>query len=196
MKNLRILLFKCTIGLAFIGGMIGTPVYSQSVFPLDEKGEIVYSEVVKVDSIKSNELYVRAHEWFANTFKSAKAVIQLDDKEAGKIIGKGDIEADIINHQTGLMKYSVGGLIYFTVEIQTKDGKYKYSFSNLIRKNENDYEIDFMTIPASTPMPGLYPKQLDRDRKFYSDVRNDMNKKILNIIDGLKKSMNTNTNNW
>ena len=192
MKNLLVLLSKCIIGSAFIGGMIGTPVYSQSIFPLDEKGEIVYSEVVKVDSAKSSELFVRAHEWFANTFKSAKAVIQLDDKEAGKIVGKGVFDVSDNNNHNSLIYVPWIGTVDFTVEIQTKDGRYKYVLSNIVYTNTGTgYQEDLRLIAPFTK--GMYHERLN---KQWSDIRQNTNTTILNMIDGLKKSMNTNTNNW
>ena len=138
--------------------------FGQAIFPIDEKGEIVYSGVVNVDSINSKELYVRAHEWFANTFKSAKDVIQLDDKEAGEIVGKGGFEV----HENVMIVH-----VEFTAKIETKNEKYKYVFSNFSYK---DYLLEEITFNVS-------------------DAQN-LNTKILNIIDGLKKSMNKNTNNW
>ncbi len=44
-----------------------------------------------IDSVKGsqNQLYIKAYQWMANTFNSAKEVIQMQDKEAGKLIGKG-----------------------------------------------------------------------------------------------------------
>lgn len=64
--------------------------FQENIFPIDNRtGEITYSEIIKVDSVKSQELYIRAKVWFVHSFVSAKNVIQLDDKESGKIIGKG-----------------------------------------------------------------------------------------------------------
>ncbi|MGA2407550.1 MAG: hypothetical protein ABSF81_12505 [Bacteroidales bacterium] len=58
--------------------------FGQAIFPIDEKGEIVYSGVVNVDSINSKELYVRAHEWFANTFNRLKMSFNWMIKKQGK----------------------------------------------------------------------------------------------------------------
>ena len=35
-----------------------------------------------------NELYIKANQWMVKTFNNAKSVIQFQDKEAGKIMGK------------------------------------------------------------------------------------------------------------
>lgn len=60
-----------------------------------------------------NELYVKAHEWIARTYGSAKAVIDMQDKEAGKIIGKCLI-SDVAN-----------GDIKYLLSFDIKDGKYR-----------------------------------------------------------------------
>jgi len=86
MKNSTILLILIATNL------IGSQTFAQAIFPLDENGEIVYTEIVKVDSIKAKDLYVRAYTWFANSFVNAKNVIQLNDKEAGRILGKGNFD--------------------------------------------------------------------------------------------------------
>ncbi|MGA2407551.1 MAG: hypothetical protein ABSF81_12510 [Bacteroidales bacterium] len=88
----------------------------------------------------------------------------MDDKEAGKIVGKGGFEV----HENVMIVH-----VEFTAKIETKNEKYKYVFSNFSYK---DYLLEEITFNVS-------------------DAQN-LNTKILNIIDGLKKSMNTNTNNW
>lgn len=66
--------------------------YSQNTpnLPIDNETKLItYSEVIILDStVNKSELYSRAREWFAKAFKSSKNVIQMDDKENGKIIGK------------------------------------------------------------------------------------------------------------
>jgi hypothetical protein len=142
-----------------------------NIYPV-VNGEIVYMSVVNVDSTKSNELYVRANEWFVNTFKSAKDVIQLNDKEAGKIIGKGFFS-------TGLFT------IHFTIEIQTKDGKYKYAFSNFICKSMEGSHYE-NTCNLEEWLNSKKVRKIDEN----------INANVLNLISDLQKSMNTNKNAW
>lgn len=69
------------------------------------------SEVVSVDSTTTKEtLYSNALSFFATTFKSAQNVIQMQDPESGKVIGKGLL--------------SNGRKV--TITIACKEGKYKY----------------------------------------------------------------------
>ncbi|WP_107822016.1 DUF4468 domain-containing protein [Mangrovibacterium marinum] len=44
-------------------------------------------QVIEVPGTK-DELYVKANEWMVRSFNNAKSVIQFQDKEAGKIMGK------------------------------------------------------------------------------------------------------------
>ena len=45
-----------------------------------ENGVVIYTGVIQVDSVDKSTLYTRAKKWFIDNYKSAKDVIQLDDK--------------------------------------------------------------------------------------------------------------------
>lgn len=81
--------------LSFSLALLTSNVFGQSklleIFPI-ENGKATYTGIVQVDSVSKDELYKRAKRWFVDTYKSAKAVIELDDKENGEIIGNGDLE--------------------------------------------------------------------------------------------------------
>jgi hypothetical protein len=95
-------------------------------FPIDEQsGKIVYTEVVNIDSTSRSELYLRAKTWFVHNFNSANNVIQLDDKESGKLIGNA-----LFDVRLSLMSKQNAGFVRFLVEIQVKDGRYKYTFTD------------------------------------------------------------------
>jgi len=93
-------------------------------FPISEKtGKVSYEGVVKVDGVSATDLYIRANEWFAKTFNSANAVIQMQDKEAGKIIGKGWIAVSN-------MGYDAGGFD-FRINFTAKEGRYRYIITDI-----------------------------------------------------------------
>ena len=89
-----------------------------------------YSKVIEVDSVSKTELYNMANEWFAKTYNSANDVIQLNDKELCKIIGKGRIQSYYKSlgtvHKTGYLSY--------TFSFEAKDGRYRYEISEIIHK--------------------------------------------------------------
>ena len=96
--------------------------------PIDPESHLVaYTGVVEVLGVTQAQLYSRAYEWVAKNFKSAQDVIQMQDKESGKIIAKGNVKAFIKKYPQGHNS--------FTLSIYVKDGKYKYDITNF--KNEN-----------------------------------------------------------
>ena len=61
----------------------------------DRSDPVVYSEVVQVEGVSANDLFSRASEWFAKTYKSSNAVLQMNDRAAGKLVGKGAQSATV-----------------------------------------------------------------------------------------------------
>lgn len=173
-------------GFVFILSTIAANLFSQeNIFPIDSNtGKITYSEVIKIDSANSQELYVLANAWFAHSFVSAQNVIQLDDKEAGKIIGKGyfEVSDNVINPT--MMTVHISGTVSFTIEVQTKDERYKYIFTDFVFRLLGQQENDLRSSTLSTS--GTYKNKMNM-RWF--ELRQNTDGKILNIIDNLKQAM-------
>lgn len=99
------------------------------VLPINELKFVAYSDVVLLDStIRKEDLYNRSKRFFVDYYKSAKDVIQLDDKENGEVIGKGLFKTMWQN--TAFSSFEVS--VYHTVQISVKDGKYKYEIKDFI----------------------------------------------------------------
>lgn len=63
----------------------------KDLYGLDKNNSI--TRVIVLDSIPKTkeQIYVSVNDWFARSFNDGKSVIQLNDKDAGCIIGKGYI---------------------------------------------------------------------------------------------------------
>lgn len=74
-------------------------------------------------TLTKDKAYDKSLQWIAHTFKSAKAVIEYQDKEAGKIVGNGSTS------------YSCGfgcvSPVTFTMAIDIKDRKIRMVFDNV-----------------------------------------------------------------
>lgn len=157
----------------------------ENIFPIDSTtGKITYSGIIKVDSINSQELYLRARIWFVHSFVSAKNVIQLDEKESGRIIGKGIFDVSDNNNHNSIVYVPIIGTVDFTVEIQTKDERYKYVFSDFSYKINGETEKDLKS--SSVFKNGMFQKRLDIQ---WADIKQNTNMTILNMIESLKKSI-------
>lgn len=74
--------------------------------------------------LTQDQLFAKAKQWIALNYKSANDVIQLDDKEEGKIICKGNFALK----QSLLLT----GRIAHTLVLDFKDGKFRYNFTDFV----------------------------------------------------------------
>jgi hypothetical protein len=117
--NLLLILFFISIG--------STSICLSQELPKDEKtGAFSYQEVVIIDGINSGELYSRAKAWIAETYRSANDVIQLDDKESGRLIVKGSFR---------ITYYMNPAWVYHTLTLEVKDGRYRYTLTDFVFDN-------------------------------------------------------------
>jgi hypothetical protein len=98
--------------------------------PKDDNGNLNFNEVITVENVKKDELYLRSKQFFVDVFKSANDVIQLDDKEAGVVVGKGfnDIYIKVMGISTPIQ-------MWYTIKIQSKEGRYKYEIYDFFFKS-------------------------------------------------------------
>jgi hypothetical protein len=102
------------------------PIYNEFFLVID--GIITFSEVVQVDSLSKNDIYLRANDWIIKTFNSSKDVIQFNDKDAGKIVCKTITGATI---GKGWNKVTIDP-VYYLLTIEARPGRYKITASNFI----------------------------------------------------------------
>lgn len=105
------------------------------------KNKICFTDVVKVDSnLTKSDLYGRAHEWFAKTYKSANDVLQLADEQNCVLVGKALfkvhytadfpkwVKSKIVMERTKVS----GGYVEYVLSLYFKDGKYKYEMTDFV----------------------------------------------------------------
>lgn len=122
----------CTI-LLFLPILLYSQIISE--LPQNEFGAIYFNKINKIDSVSKNELFLRSKTFFVNNFKSAKSVIQLEDKEAGVIIGKG--YKYIVANSEALVSTACD--IYFTIKITSKDNKFRVEIYDFYGMSQPSY---------------------------------------------------------
>ncbi|WP_121811000.1 DUF4468 domain-containing protein [Mucilaginibacter kameinonensis] len=88
--------------------------------------QVTYKQIIQVPGVSAIDIYNRSREWFATTFKSANSVLQLQDKDAGKLIGKGVFSHSYPLNAGVFENYTIG----FTINITVKEGKYRIILDN------------------------------------------------------------------
>jgi hypothetical protein len=92
---------------------------------------IEYIEVVQADGLKKDQLYSAALAWFSETFRSAKKVFDVQDREAGRIVGK-----PLFQYESTVFIGSarIRGVVRYSVTVEVKDGRYRYNIGNFIHE--------------------------------------------------------------
>ncbi len=88
-----------------------------------------FERVVLAPNHTKDQIYTSTKIWMAQTFKSSKAVIEMDSKEDGIIIGNGIMPYPCANSMDCIAKKS--WTVPFTMRVDIKDGRFKVGFSNI-----------------------------------------------------------------
>lgn len=85
--NFPIMSSFCIIGIVVV---LSTLLYSCASMMGASAAEEArkYERVIEVPNHTRSEIYVKANAWFVETFNSAESVIEFQDRESGKIMGK------------------------------------------------------------------------------------------------------------
>ncbi|HTB51755.1 MAG TPA: DUF4468 domain-containing protein [Ferruginibacter sp.] len=150
-------------------------------------GEYEFSEIVILDSTYNKELlYKNVKLFFTDEFKSAKDVIQYDDREQGKVIGKGNFKTTEIESLLGA-HYVQNFYTNFSLEVYCKDGKYKYRLYNITI--DGFYGSDDQHVVTS--IDDIYNHtKIGQEKKQYRKAFIDIVDEINSTISDLKIYMN------
>jgi hypothetical protein len=163
---------------------------AQSILPKNSDGVIEYSEVVYLDSSASKEaIFSAARSWFSATFKDGSEVLQIQDKEAGELVGKGNFS--IPSSRFGYTAIGVG-IVWFNVSIYSKNGRYKYSITNFIHEGGLNQIRDCGSLDNNKPS--------QCSNSIFQEVKEKTHKKTLSLINDLKNYIESNVsksqNDW
>ncbi len=153
--------------------------------PVDEKTKLItYEGVGKVDGKSAGDLYDRALEWAKGYHKNPTEKLRKTDRENGEmeIFARFPIYA---YDKKGEKTTSQAGLIQYTMTLQFKDGRYKYTITNLNMKASSHQPIDgWYTDKANDPNADNHVYQLNDIHNELTGLIKDMVGKIASGPDG------------
>lgn len=165
--------------ILFVGLLIPLLTFSQSI-PKNADGKYEYTEVINVDSETSETLYSHAKMFLVDAFKSGKDVTQLNDDISKTVAGTGAIK--IILRGTSGSQY-----VTFKINIQCKDGRYRYDFSrfqyDLVYNGDQYFDLE----DSKMIKRNMVGKQYEQAMQQISDGMKD-------LIENLKKHMASESN--
>lgn len=93
---------------------------------LDINNSLTYTEVIDCGEKTKDQLYLTLNQWFTMSFNDANAVIKLNDKESGCIIGQAYVEG-IATHSGGSNTYKIS--IRPMIRVDIKDKKIRVTYT-------------------------------------------------------------------
>lgn len=93
---------------------------------LDKNSCLTLTDIITAEGKSKEELYVLTNYWFTSTFNDANSVINLNDKELGKIIAQGCL-ANIAVHKGGMSSYNIS--IRPIIKCDIKEGRVRVTYT-------------------------------------------------------------------
>lgn len=112
--------------------------------PVQEADKTV-SQVYEVPGFTKDQIFTATKVWIAETFRSAKAVTEYENQQEGTLIGNG-----VINYPCSGMDCLAKSdwRVPFTMRVDTKDGKFRLTFTNIRLAWSGSYNTTVGYMPA------------------------------------------------
>lgn len=150
--------------------------------PLNSEGKVEYTEIISVDSANADKLYSNSKLFITYAFKSGKDVTQLTDDVTKTVIGKGTMQVTVVK----MLGSTWPGWVYFTINISSKDNRYKYSISDFVLHYQGNSTM--RKIEASLA-DIEHPKTVTQTQ--WENVKAEVDKTVRLLIEDLKKQMSS-----
>lgn len=159
-------------------------------FPLNENGQIIFTEVVTAEGKSKQDLFTNSKMFFVNTYKVTQDKLK-QNAEASSVT---DTQYSIMNVKINGSDVKVK--LFYTVSIFSKEGKYKYEIKNILTKTEvSETPLEKLFDKTATEKAAQKPKTMEVLKGYYAAI----NTEIGNIKSNIKKEMskaNANSSEW
>lgn len=155
------------------------------LFPISSfaQKDTFYFQLIDTASGTKVELYARARQFVALQFHDSRNVIQMDDKDAGKIICKG-VFTPLVGVGLGM---KVQSIVYFTADIDLKDGKYRCVLSDFYHDGYLDHTDQQMGGNLNNEKPDCGTFRMSK--KYWQRIKTESYSEARDFINSFKTAM-------
>jgi hypothetical protein len=151
-------------------------------FPLNENGQIIFTEVVSAEGKTKDDLYNNSKMFFVNIYKVTQDKLK-QNKEA----------SSVSDYQYSFMTIKANGSevkvkLFYNVSILSKDGKYKYEIKNIMTKSDTETPIEKMFDKLASEKAALKPKLMETLKAYYAAINAEVETIKSNIKQEMAKS--------
>lgn len=151
--------------------------YKVVVVKDEPTGSYAYGQVVNVDNVSKEEMFTRAKKWIIANFKTGDNNIQFD--EAGMNIA--NTATVVLKAASGFNWAITSGLVNFKLNLQFKEGRYKFVFDN----------IAVQCVYADGVVETVNYDHVQKNNKPAKHIRKEVNEKLLSISMQLEEAIKT-----
>ncbi|MGX7666031.1 DUF4468 domain-containing protein [Flavobacterium pedocola] len=159
-------------------------------FPLNENGQIIFTEVVPAEGKTKADLFTNSKMFFVNTYKVTQDKLKQNAETSS-----------VTDTQYSIMTVKINGSdvkvkLFYTISIMSKDGKYKYEIKNILTKTEvSETPLEKLFDKTAAEKAAQKPKAMEVLTAYYGAI----NAEIGTIKSNIKKEMskaNANSSEW
>jgi hypothetical protein len=155
--------------------------------PTPPRSPLQFQEVVTVEGATRDQLYNSALAWFPEAFRSGKAVLQVQNKEAGQLVGAASERYVSPVFMSGSC---ITGSLHYHVAVEVKDGRYRYTVDGFEHEGGTPackmvgISFGLLTTDRTCPrnVTGVFPGSKET-------IWNDLKAKAAALAEVLKKSL-------
>jgi hypothetical protein len=156
---------------------------------LSESKPLTFYEVVAAEGATKNQLYSAALAWFGDTFGRAKTVLDVQDKERGRLVAKPSF-AYAPKALVGSTR--IKGTVKYAVTAEVKDGKYRYTIDGFTHEGTlgqgGPSSFGLLTTDAKCPYPVEGPTSAGK-QETWEDLKSLAKTQADALSASLKKRM-------
>ncbi|MVZ67397.1 DUF4468 domain-containing protein [Sphingobacterium sp. DK4209] len=167
--------------------------------------KIVYERIIESPNLSKPELYAACKRFIANTFKSAKSVIQTEDENTGLIICKGNTILDYPKTRNSLIVTGmpVGGRKSFTMQFENKEGRCRVKIYDIFEDNslsayQRNYSLEEIMFDLAKRANSSKGKTKEKRTAVFDESVSIVNNSFLGLIKEFEESIATykSNDNW
>ena len=186
MKKLLLLLFAISLSSLSFGQSAKEMLAEiNGKWELDNNRNVTFVRVIEVPGVSKEDLYVRALSYFTYTYVSGDDVVQVEDKEAGTIIGKGVYPK--VHIGVNLVATTVN--TWHILRVDVKDGRVRAivtltSYENIITGGYGGPSVAKFAVSERYPIVKKDPQKTIMSKAFYKSY-----KAAMASLDGIERSL-------
>jgi hypothetical protein len=149
-------------------------------------GPLQFQEVVTVEGVTRDQLYNTALAWFPEAFRSGKDVLQVQNKDAGTLVGTGTEKYEPV---VFIGSACTRGVLRYRVTVEVKDGRYRYTIDGFTHEGGGPAcrgdGISWGLLTTNPVSPSMKGFSSGMEQQMWADMK----KKATALAETLSKSL-------